>query len=86
VVGEIPYSRKIEEANNKDLPVVTYAPEDHSTRAFYNLAEYFLRIGGWQGDVEMRERERRRKGAFGQAIRRIPDAIRGILTGDPSPA
>jgi MinD-like ATPase involved in chromosome partitioning or flagellar assembly len=85
VVGEIPYSRKIEEANNKDLPVVTYAPEDHSTRAFYNLAEYFLRTGGWQGDIEMRERERRRKGTFGFAIKRLPDAIRGILTGDPSP-
>ncbi len=52
VIASIPYSSKIEIAGDHDTPLVSYAPEDPATTAFYNLARVFLKTGGWD-DIHM---------------------------------
>jgi len=82
VVGEIPHSPMIEEANNKGTPVVTLAPKDPATTAFYNLAEYFLRTGGWRGGIEMpHERTRGRNfGGLGGILKKLAGRALGKHT------
>lgn len=64
IVAEIPHSVKVEEAGDRDQPVVTYAPGDEASREYFNLAERLMGTPAWE-DSEPKEKERvRGKGAL----------------------
>lgn len=79
ILGAIPYSNKVEEANRNRLPLTAYDPEDRASKALKEMAERLLQVIGQM--MEKKEVQTRNKPKQKSLVDTVIDRIRSIVAG-----